>query len=425
MEGHLVMSEKERRRMRKFEDVLAGRVSLKAAAEALGLSYRQAQRSFARYRQTGAAGLVHQSRGRVSNRRTPEAFRTAVLACYRESLEGYGPVLAAEELAKQGLVVHPETLRRWLMSQGLWAKKRKRPRHRTRRPRRTRFGELLQIDGSTHQWFDGDEGYYCLMNVVDDATGTTMALMDYGETTEVAMRLLEMWCARYGVPQAIYADKKTVFFTQRAPTPDEQRAGEQPRTAFGQACHKLGIQLIRAHSAQAKGRVERSHGVYQDRFVKHLARLGITSIARANQELTGGFCDALNAQFAKAPADPIDAHSPVEPGLDLAQVFCWEQTRCLTNDWCIRHEKSWYHIAKTNRPLPQPNDSITVRTLLDGSVHLLWKNHPLNFEHLSQPPAQNQPKLKPKAIKAKANSKPGPDHPWRRFRYGRKQKDTA
>ena len=424
MEGHLVMSEKERARMRKFEDVLAGRLSLKAAASDLKLSYRQARRSFARYREAGAAGLVHQSRGRASNRRLPLAFRTAVLVRYREAFDGYGPVLAAEELAKEGFKVHPETLRRWLAAEGLRATKRKGRPHRTRRPRRARFGELLQIDGSIHQWFDGDEKYYCLMNLVDDATGVTMALMDHGETTQVALRLLKMWCERYGVPRAIYADKKTVFFTRREPTPDEQRAGEEPRTAFGLACHKLDIELIRAHSPQAKGRVERSHRVYQDRFVKHLARLGVTNVIQANQELTGGFCDALNQQFAKQPADAADAHRPVEPGLDLAQVFCWDETRRLTNDWCVTHQKIWYHIPKTNKPLPQPGDAITVRTLLDADLILLWKDQPLDVKRLDHPPAQDQPQPGPKPAKAKTKTKPGPGHPWRRMRFGQDQKAT-
>lgn len=424
MEGHLLLSEKERRRMLKFGEVAAGRMSLTTAADYLGLSYRQAKRSYRRYRELGDAGLAHQSRGRASNRRMDPAFRAAVLERYRQAYEGYGPTLAAEELAQEGLVVDHETLRRWLLAEGLWAKKRKRRQHRMRRPRRARFGELLQIDGSIHQWFAGDDRYYCLLSLVDDATGTTMALMDYGETTEGAMRLLWMWIERYGVPQAIYADKKSVFFPpKQASGEDEEEDSKQPDSAFALACHKLGIETIRAHSPQAKGRVERKHAVYQDRLIKKMAQLGITSVEGANQLLTGGFCDLLNAKFAQPPAQATGAHRPVKRNEDLAQIFCREQTRCLTNDWCIIHQKSWYHIEKSNRPLPKPKDHITVRILLDGSIHLFCKNRRLRFKVLSQPPQKLQKTPKPIAAKPKTNKKPAPNHPWRRLRYGSKKKD--
>lgn len=425
MEGHLVLSKKERERMAKFTEVKAGRMSLKTASAALGLSYRQAKRSYQRYRELGDGGLAHRARGRPSNRRAPAAFREAVLNHYAAACWGYGPTLAAESLAEQGLAVDHETLRRWLLAEGWWKKKRARRAHRQRRPRRAQFGELVQMDGSIHQWFEGDDGYYCLMNMVDDAKGTTMALMDHGETTEVAMRLLWRWIERYGAPQAIYADNKRVFSTQRPPTPEEQLAGEAPRTAFGEACHKLGIEILSASSPQAKGRVERNHGVYQDRLVKKLAQLKITGVEAANELLAGGFCDGLNAKFAKTPASPIDAHRPLEKGLDLAEVFCREETRVLANDWCVQHHGAWYQVLKHNRPLPKPKDRVTVRVLLDGTVRLLWKNQRLAFKPVSQPPPKPEEAPKPIPPKPKASSKPAADHVWRRQTYGNtKEKET-
>ncbi len=414
MEGHLTLSKKERERLVKFEEVKAGRLSLKRAAERLGMSYRQARRAYGRFRDQGAAGLVHRRRGQVSNRRRPQAFRDAVLARYRERYEGFGPTLAAEELAKDGLTVDHETLRRWLVDSGDWQKARRRRAHRTRRERRPRFGELVQLDGSHHAWFGEGGRRYCLMNLVDDATGTTLSLMGEEETTELALRALWMWVERYGIPQALYTDKKSVYVAEREPTPEEQLAAKEPLTAFGQACAKLGIAIIPAHSPQAKGRVERNHGVYQDRLVKLLALEGITTVEGANAFLEGGFTDGLNAKFARPAADPADAHRPVPRGLDLADVLCFEQVRTVLNDWCVRHENRFYQILEDNRPLPKPQDKVVVRTRLDGTRQLLYRDKPLAFRLLEQPPAKQPRASAPVAAPASPKPKPAPDHPWRR-----------
>ena len=289
MEGFLLMSEKERKRKSVFDAVRVGRLTLVKAAKRVSLSYRQCRRLYKRYREEGDAGLVHRSRGRPSNRAKPSAFKAHVLERYAERYQGFGPTLAAEKLAEDGYSLSPETLRRWLLAAGLWKKRRKRSKHRARRERKAHFGELVQLDGSHHRWFGPERAECCVMDMVDDATGVTMALMAEQETTEAAMRLLWQWVERYGIPQALYVDRKTVFITDREPTLEEQLAGQAPMTAFGQACAKLGIQLIPANSPQAKGRVERRHGVLQDRFVKELS------------------LRALRAQAAEA------AHAPRRP----------------------------------------------------------------------------------------------------------------
>jgi len=208
-------------------------------------------------------------------------------------------VAAGRRTGRSGRVLDHETLRRWLLGAGLWQKRRKRSKHRARRERKAHFGELVQLDGSHHRWFGPERAESCVMDMVDDATGLTMALMAEQETTEAAMRLLWQWVERYGVPQALYVDRKTVFITDREPTLEEQLAGQAPMTAFGNACAKLGIVLIPANSPQAKGRVERRHGVLQDRLVKELALRGITRIPTANRLLANGFIDGLNAKFAR------------------------------------------------------------------------------------------------------------------------------
>jgi len=385
MEGHLLMSHKELERKRVMEHVVEGRITLGEASEMLQVSYRQAVRICKRFRKQGARGLVHLSRGRPSNRRHPEALRRKVLKRYEDRYRQFelGPTLLAEKLAAENLQVDHETLRRWLIAEGHWKKKRKRSQHRSRRERKKHFGELVQMDGSHHTWFGEDRPRTCLMELVDDATGTVLALMGEQETTELAMRSLWRWIELYGVPQALYTDKKNVFVTDREPTLEEQLAGERPLTEFGKACKKLGIAIIMANSPQAKGRVERKHGVLQDRFVAELALNGIKTIDTANKALQDGFLSALNGKFAQAPLEPQDFHRPVPKGVELADIFCFETIRTLANDWTIRHENRYYQIGRENRPLPRPKDKILVRRRLDGETILLHRGKPLAFRSMT------------------------------------------
>ncbi len=425
MEGHLLMSKKERSRKSVFDRVSAGAMTRKAASRMLELSYRQTRRSYKRFVEEGDAGLVHRSRGRASNHAMPAEFRAEVIALYKDNYPGYGPTLASEKLLEDGYEVDHETLRRWLMAAGAWERVRKCAKHRNRREPKEHFGELVQFDGSHHRWFGADGPQTCLMNMVDDSTGATMALMAEQETTEGAMRLLWAWIKRHGIPKALYTDKKNVFVTDRKPTLDEQLAGKEPRTAFGAACEKLGIEIIAANSPQAKGRVERSHGTYQDRFVKELSLEGVTTIDEANELLAGGFCDALNEKFAREPAESADFHRPVPKGMKLEEVFAFEKTRAVANDWTVRHENVFYQILKGNRPQPQPKDKVIVRTLLDGTVQIVYRDTKLKYKRIDQRPeraATNKPRV------GKTRTwKPAPDHPWRRTdraRYAARTKTT-
>jgi len=402
MAGPLLMSSKERRRKSVFGDVESGRISLRQASDLLGLGYRQCKRSYTRYRAEGDAGLVHRGRGRSSNRRSPSEFRDRVVRRYEEQYQGYGATLAAEKLAEEGLEVDHETLRRWLLSKGLLKRRRKRSEYRSRRERRPRFGELVQMDGSHHRWFGPAGEQCCLINMVDDATGLTLGFMAEEETTRACMMQLWQWIDNFGVPQALYTDKKTVFVTDGEPTLEEQLANISPKTAFGKACEKLGIEIIEANSPQAKGRVERNHGVYQDRFVKELALRGATTIAEANEILASGFVDSLNAKFARPPASEENAHLRVPKGLDLADVFCFEETRTVQNDWVVRHENVHYQIERENYPLPRPKARVVVRTHLDGRVQILYKGKALQYAPLSPEALASQRKAQKKQNPPKA-----------------------
>ena len=420
MTGHLLMSQKERTRKSVLDGVKAGRLTLREASEVLRLSYRQCQRSYKRYLEQGDAGLVHRSRGRPSNRSYPKAFRTKVVRRYQhryEKLEA-GPTWAAEKLAEEGLEVHPETLRRWLLAEERQPWQRKSRVHRERRERKRHFGELVQMDGSHHRWFGAEKDQACLMNMVDDAKGSTMGSMFEQETTEAAMRLLWRWVETYGIPQALYTDRKTVFVTDRDPTLEEQLAGEEPKTAFGKACAKLGIEIIAANSPQAKGRVERNHGVYQDRLVKELAFRRITTIAGANKLLHNGFTDHLNDKFEREAGSATDYHRPIPKGLNLADVFCFEQHRVVQNDWTVRYDNCHYQILRDNRPLPRPKNKVLVRVRLDGTLHLIYRGNPLKYRRVPQsqlPIRERIPKpARPKAPKPRPSGPTTPSRtPWR------------
>jgi molybdenum-dependent DNA-binding transcriptional regulator ModE len=377
------MSQKERDRLGILGQVRDGYKSLKLAAQQMQLCYRQAKRVWQRFRQGGEEGLVHRGRGRASNRRIALARRETILSRYRERYQGFGPTLAAEKLSEEGLGVNVETLRLWLMQEGLWERHRRRSEYRQRREPRGRFGELVQLDGSHHRWFEDRGDYSCLMNMVDDATKTTQARMEGQETTEGAMRLLWGWIERYGIPMSLYTDQKNVFVTDRQPTLEEQLAGQQPLTAFGIACQKLGIEIITAYSPQAKGRVERSHGVFQDRLVKELRLGGISSIAEANELLQGGFVEKLNRKFSIPPRDPQDAHVPLLPGVDLRCIFCFERLRTVSNDWVVRHNNCWYQLQREARRLLRLPAKVTVAEWLDGSVHILAKTKDLPYMQIT------------------------------------------
>jgi transposase len=250
------MSTRELRRAEVLGRVKGQTLRLVDAARMLELSYRQTKRLWQRYREEGAKGLQHRSAGRGSNRAKPEKFRQKVLQLIREKYSGteqerFGPTLAAEHLADEdGLEVGEETLRRWMLAEGLWSRVRRRKAHRKRRERRQHFGDLVQLDGSFHAWFEERGPRGCLMNMVDDATGITCSRLGEQETIWAAVGVLRLWIEKYGVPRALYTDWKNVY--KRQPTEGERLRGKAPTTQFGRMCERLEICIIAASSPQAK-----------------------------------------------------------------------------------------------------------------------------------------------------------------------------
>ena len=419
------MSQKERSRLVMMSRVREKAMTIREASEMVGVSYRQCRRIYKRYVKEGDKGLIHRNRGRPSNRRKSPGVKEIVLALYREQYWDFGPTLAAEKLEERdGYEVDHETLRRWLLAAGIWKRQRKRAKHRQWRERKAHFGEMVQMDGSHHRWFEDRGDEECLMDMVDDATGETLALLSEEETTAAAMKVLWAWVEKYGIPKAIYVDWKNVYVTQREPTVEEQLAGELPVTQFGRACQKLDIEIITASSPQAKGRVERKHGVYQDRWVKELRLAGIKDIEEANQCLCG-FVEGLNARFAVEPRSSADFHRPVSQGMDLRTVFCREEPRTVGNDWVVRYKNRFFQIGLQSN-LPPARRRVMVQEHLDGSIHMVYKGkeivfkeikHLLTHLHLS-PEKAPVPEPKKKYI-------PPSTHPWRKFNLQSPRKREA
>ncbi len=412
------MSSQERERLKLFERVKREELSVKDAAGICSLSYRQTRRLYKRYRESGDRGLVHRGRGRPSNRAQPAAFKATVLARYQERYPDFGPTLAAEKLALEGHVVDHETLRGWLIKAGLWHKRRKRGKHRSWRERRAHFGELVQLDGSHHQWFEERGPKSCLMNMVDDAQGTTLSLLAAEETSFAAMALLWRWIERYGVPQSLYTDKKNVYVIDEKTRARAADSGEEVWTHFGWACKQLGIEIITAHSPEAKGRVERNHGIYQDRLVKELRLAGINTIATANEFLGAGFCEQLNRKFAVAPRSTVDYHRSAK-GYDLASIFCLEEERVVSADWVVRFENQFYQLEPPRKAKPATG-RVRVQRYLNGELHFRYRQQELRYTLLPERP---QPLSKTKKTRQRRDGVkpyvPPRDHAWRKFQFGK------
>jgi len=378
----LKMSRKERKRLIVMQQVQTKNIKLVNAAEQMGVSYRQTKRIWARFKRLGAEGIVHGNRDRFGNRCLDPDFKARVLKLYREQYKDFGPTLASEKMAeRQGIVVNRETLRRWIIVACLWSGRTAHRQHRKRRERRAHFGELVQFDGSHHAWFEDREKTSCLMVMVDDATGQTKAHMADGETIQSAFMMLRKWIEAHGVPEALYTDRKNIYVTDREPTLEEQRQGTGALTDFGRACHRLGIRIIAAHSAQAKGRVERMNGVFQDRFVKEMRLRKISGIDAANAILDD-FSKGLDKRFAQFPLEEANRHKALPIDLSLDDALCLERTRLVQNDWTFSLGGKIYQIPRQPHS-PRARKRVTIRQRQDGSLLCFYHGHPVRIEEVT------------------------------------------
>lgn len=414
------MSRAELRRAGVMARVEAGELKLVHAAALIRVSYRQVMRIWKRYGAEGAAGLKHRNAGRPSNRAKPRRFREKVLrlvgAKYGgEEGERFGPTLAAEHLAADdGLAVDAETLRRWMLAAGLWSRGRKRKQHRRRRERKKHFGELVQLDGSFHEWLEKRGPKLCLMNLVDDATGTTLSQLHEQETTWAAADVLRAWVEKYGVPQALYTDWKNVYV--REPTEEELMTGEVAFTQFGWMCAGLGTRIIAASSPQAKGRVERNHGTQQDRLIKKMRLQRIGTREEANRYLRQHYLPDHNRRFRREAAEPEDYHRGSPGKAELDSIFRLEQQRRIGNDWVVRYEGRFLQIERGSRWAPA-GSQVMVSEGRDGRLRVLYRDRAVKFHEIEAPAAQPEKIAQGRALEVrKKRYRPASDHPWKKWK---------
>lgn len=427
------MSQKEFERGAVFERVKVGSLSLRDAAEMLGISYRQAKRLFKRYRTDGAPGLVHGSVGRRPNSARPEADRERVLALVREHYGGtvepgpgqrFGPTLVAEHLLEDhGIRVPPSTLRAWMTAAGLWSRVRRVKSKPRRRERRAHFGELVQMDGSFHDWYEGrgerQGRRSCVMNMIDDASGTILVRFGDEETTWAAADVLQLWIRTYGVPRALYTDWNNVY--KREPTAQEASRGDPGHTQFGRMCAKLGIEIIAAGTPQAKGRVERSNGVQQDRMIKKMRLRGIADDAAANAYADSEYLPQHNARFAIAAASPVDYHLPRNSQLLDQDVFCLEHERTVGNDFVVQFANKALQLSRSARGRVPAGSKVIVRETRDGPLRVIYVNRRGEETECQWTPAAprstptNALRVDTTPAKPRRKQKPAANHPWRRI----------
>jgi hypothetical protein len=413
----LRMSQKERDRIRVLEDVVAGRLKQCQAAEILHLSTRQLRRIARRYRTDGDHGLVHGLRGRQSNRKIVREIKKTALKHLRKEYRGFGPTLAAEKLLeRQSICLSRETVRQWMMAEGLWQGRKQRVKHHRWRPRRSSFGELVQMDSSVHDWFEGRGEAAWLISMIDDATSRPYMRFFPTDSTETNMAAIKGYIRRHGRPLAIYADKASHFRTTRKASLEEQLNGTSALTQIQRALGELGIEYISANSPQAKGRVERCFGTAQDRLVKEFRLNGVSTIEQANEFLKKKFIPMWNLKFTVKPANEADLHRSRQ-GFDLAAILSRHYTRTIAKDYTVSFQNKLLLIHRKEITAGLRGSKVIMEQRLDGSLHMRWKNRYLKFEPIEKP--QKAPKkkaedalgLRPRSSPAK--HKPGPDHPWR------------
>ncbi|MGH9579782.1 MAG: ISNCY family transposase, partial [Terriglobales bacterium] len=306
----------------------------------------------------------------------------------------------------------------WMLAEGLRTREWKEPQHRKRRDRREHICELVQLDGSFHEWLEKRGPRGCLMNLVDDATSTTLCRVGEQETIWAAVGVLRAWMEMYGVPRALYTDWKNVYV--REPTAKEYLHGMPATTQFGRMCERLGIKIIAAGSPEAKGRVERSHGTHQDRLIKKMRRKKVATHARMNEYLEQEYCDNHNRRFAVDAASDTDYHLPMPGAQKLREIFRLETQRTLTNDWVVRHENRFYQVEAQSRNHAPAKSKVTVCEWEDGAIEIHYRGRKLSWHAISERPRKTEVARPKRRRSVTPSAAQMTDHPWRKGYGGMK-----
>ena len=409
----ITMSQQELQRLPVLEAVRTKRITQVAAADCLGISERQVRRVQGRLQREGPQGLRHRGRGRPSNHRYPDRLRQRVLALMRGQYPDFGPTLVGEKLAERHRIrLSDETIRHWMRQAGLWAGRRRPRPHRQWRERKGCCGEMVQVDGSHHAWLEGRGPALVLMGYIDDATNRVFARFYDYEGTLPALDSFSRYAKRYGLPQSVYVDRHTTYRSPGTRTLADELAGRaRPQSQFERALAALGVQVIPAYSPQAKGRIERLFGIFQDRLVKELRLAGITTRDDANRCLAR-YLLSYNRRFRRVPANPTDLHRPLPAKPIWQRILTIRERHALRNDNTLQHATKTYLLEERwNGHRPQ---TIQAEVRLNGKLVLLDGDRPLRYREVHERPRAVVPPTRPPS-RRRARTRPAVEHPWRQY----------
>lgn len=406
-EDRVLMSTKELRRLQVIQQALDKKIKQVEAAQVLGLSDRQIRCLVKRVRVQGERGLVHRSRGRPSNRAIDRKMKARILGLYEGQYSDFGPTLAAEKLAERdAIAISDETLRLWLLQAGITHFKRRARRHRRWRERKRHTGQMVQMDGSHHDWLEGRGPACVLMGYIDDASGRVFARFYEYEGTIPAMDSFKGYVRRYGLPLSVYLDQHTTYKSTAKPTVEEQLQGLEPMSQFERALSELGVDLIHADSPQAQGRIERLFGTFQDRLIKEMRLAGIRTLEEANRFLVH-YLPIYNRRFSVKPAEEVDLHRPSPPGRALEGILCIKAERVLRNDFTVAYNGKLYQVEEAIRA-----KKVVIQERLDGTLWITHQGQKLRYCEITARPIRVQEPVEKRRVSR--ISKPSTDHPWRR-----------
>jgi len=399
----IAMTQEELRRLHVVHKILDKKLKQTEAAEKLDLSYRQIKRITKRIKEEGDKGIAHRTRGQPSHNKMPDKVKNKVITLCRGKYKGFGPTLVSEKLFEiEKIRLSDETLRNWLIEKSLWQRKRKHKKHRKWRERKHYFGEMVQLDGSHHPWFEGRGPECVLEGYIDDATSDKYGRFYEYEGTMPAFDSLKRYIKRQGIAHSIYLDKHSTYKSLKKPTVEDQLNNREFLSQFERAAKELGIRIIHANSPQAKGRIERSFKTDQDRLVKEMRLRNISTIKEANKFLKS-YWPKHNKRFAVKPLKEGNLHRPVPEGMDLDTILCRKTEHPLRNDFTIAHDKKLYQIL--NRTVGK---KLTVEERISGAMYITYKGSRLKYKQITTRPHKEKPEPKLRKI-----YRPSPEHPWR------------
>jgi hypothetical protein len=412
----ITMSRRETKRLHIIHQALDKRITQSKAADLIGLSSRQLRRMIKRVRKEGDDGISHRSRGRASNRRLPQKVKDKVLKLYRNQYSGYGPTFVCEKLfVDHKIKLGDETLRLWLNQENIFYEKRKGRKHRQWRERKHHFGEMVQMDGSHHAWFEGRGNECVLMGYIDDATGMVHGRFYDYEGTMPAMDSFNRYIRLYGIPQSVYLDKHSTYKSTAKQSIEDELEDKKPMSQFERSLTELGVMVIHANSPQAKGRVERLFRTLQDRLVKEMRLAGIKRVAQANEFLRT-YLPTFNRKFTVKPTSEVDVHQPALPLRELNKIFCIRDERTLRNDFTIAYNGKLYQIKDAVK-----TQKVAVEERMDGSLHITHRGLDLSYREIKRRAVKENLKA-PLLIERKYQPA---DHPWKRLRRASVQLPVA